>query len=120
MPKTVDFRLLILATLFGFLGGALSSIAVPQPAFAQDEPADRIVAREFHVVDGRGKTIGVFGARPALPPFSAQTDEQRNVREEPQPGAGRIMLFNSDSQMTWYAPPPEEPLARPLGSGTNR
>ena len=68
MGKTVDFRLLILATLFGFLGGALSSIALPQLAFAQSEPSDKIVAHEFHVIDDEGKVVGVFGAAPGSLP----------------------------------------------------
>ena len=73
MRKSVDYRLLTLATLFGFLGGALSSIALPQLAFAQDEPPDKIVAHQFRVVDDRGEVVGVFGAGPSGPTFFVAT-----------------------------------------------
>ena len=102
MRKTVDFRLLILATLFGFLGGALSSIALPQLAFAQGEPADKIVAHEFHVVDDEGKIVGVFGAAPG---------------SLAEPAQGKIMLFDSNGNTVWSEP---RGLVHPLTSETNR
>ena len=57
MRKSVDYRLLVLATLFGVLGGALSTIALPRLAFAQDETPDKIVA---HPVEGVGLTISTL------------------------------------------------------------
>ena len=115
MRKIVDFRLLILATICGFLGGALSSIALPQLAFAQDEYPEKIVAHEFHVIDDQGKVVGFFGAGASLPEIILR-DENGNIQEQPQPGEGKIMLFDADG-LAWYAPPPPKPLVHPLTSG---
>jgi hypothetical protein len=117
MPKTVDFRLLLLATLFGFLGGALSSIALPQLAFAQDEPADKIVAHEFHVVDGRGNVVGVFGADPGQISQVTSRDGKAVVRVNPEPAQGKIMLFDSNGNTLWSQP---RGLVHPLTSGQHR
>ena len=105
MRKSVDYRLLILATLFGFLGGALSSIALPQRAFAQDEPADKIVAHQFHVVDDRGEVVGVFGAAPS------------GSRIAPQPGTGKIVLLRAAGTLAWSSP---EAFVGPLTSVPDR
>ena len=64
MRNSVDYRLLILATLFGALGGALSTIALPRLAFAQDEIPDKIMAHQFQVVDDLGEVVGIFAATP--------------------------------------------------------
>ena len=85
MGKTVDFRLLILATLFGILGGALSSIALPQLAFAQGEPTDKIVAHEFHVIDDEGKVVGVFGVAPGSLPQVIVRDGNGVIKVRPEP-----------------------------------
>ncbi len=113
MPKTVDFRILLLATLFGFLGGALSSIALPQLAFAQSEPADKIVAHEFHVVDDAGKLVGVFGAVPSGRRQLGSRSEKGVVVVPPV--HGKIMLFNSNGNTIWSTP---RGLVYPLTSET--
>ena len=112
MRKTVDFRVLILATLFGFLGGALSSVGLPQMAFAQSQYPDKIVAHEFHVVDDRGELVGVFGASPVGPPRLGEIDP-----ESQQPGEGRIILLRADGTVAESFP---RPLIGPLASGTDR
>lgn len=113
MRKSVDYRLLTLATLFGFLGGALSSIALPQLAFAQDEPPDKIVAHQFRVVDDRGEVVGVFGAGPSGPRI-LRRDEDGGLQRLPQPGEGRIVLLRTDGTVAWSAP--GRTLLRPLTS----
>ena len=118
MRKTVDFRLLTLATLLGFLGGALSSIALPQLVFAQDEPAEKIVAHEFHVVDDQGKVVGWFGAGARSVSRVALRDENSDF--QPQRTEGKIELRNSDGIVAWYAPPPPRTLFHPLASGSDR
>ena len=102
MRKTVDYRLFMLATLFGFLGGALSSVALPQLTFAQDGVVEKIVAHEFHVVDDRGELVGVFGANPVRhkPPRWDEKGEKLL-----QPGEGKIVLFRSDGTIAWSSPP---------------
>ena len=106
MRKTVDFRILILATLFGFLGGALSSVSLPQFVFAQDQHPDKIVAHEFHVVDDRGEVVGVFGASPA------------GRKQSPQPGEGKLVLLKADGTVARSLP--GGAFARPLISGADR
>jgi len=40
MKKSVDLRFLVVAVLFGFLGGAVSSLVLPRLAFAQGKPVE--------------------------------------------------------------------------------
>jgi len=57
MKKSVDLRFLVVAVLFGFLGGAVSSLVLPRLAFAQGEPVEQITAKQFRVVDPQGRTL---------------------------------------------------------------
>ena len=99
MRKSVDYRLLVLATLFGVLGGALSTIALPRLAFAQDETPDKIVAHQFQVVDDLGNVVGIFAATPAVSGSPRALEPEGPLR-----GKGSIMLLSADGSVAWSSP----------------
>jgi hypothetical protein len=62
---------LALALLTGLVGGVVSSrFCVVYLAFAGDksEP-QKVVAKEFHLVDDNGNSIAILGGRPGKEPF---------------------------------------------------
>lgn len=114
MRKSVDVRLLVVAVLFGFLGGAASSLVLPGLVFAQGEPAANITAREFRVVDPEGNVFVVIGGSPQLGDTVAIRVPGQEAIEQVESWEGRMQILDSHGERLWSFPPP---LVHPLSSG---
>lgn len=107
MKKTIDVRLVVVAVLAGFLGGALPDITLPEHALAQTEPARQVTAQEFRVVDSQGKVLALIGAE-VLMQVEGSDNQVLSFSE------GHIQLFDSGGRILWAAP---GPLVHPAGGG---
>ena len=107
MKKTIDVRLVVVAVLAGFLGGALPDITLPEHALAQTEPARQVTAQEFRVVDSQGKVLALIGAE-VLMEVEVGDNQVLSFSE------GHIQLFDSGGRIVWSA---RGPLVHPAASG---
>ena len=107
MKKTIDVRLVVVAVLAGFLGGALPDITLPEHALAQTEPARQVTAQEFRVVDSQGKVLALIGAE-VLMQVEGRDNQVLSFSE------GHIQLFDSGGRILWAAP---GPLVHPAAGG---
>ena len=113
MNKSVDRRFLVLAVLFGFLGGAASSLVLPRLAYAQGGAAEQVTARSFRVVDPEGRTLVLIDGRPD-PDAPIIMRKGGDPEEFVGASMGSIQLFDSNGRVYWSFP---RPLVHPLASG---
>ncbi|UCG11081.1 MAG: hypothetical protein JSU72_10975 [Deltaproteobacteria bacterium] len=107
--------MLTLALLTGLVGGVVSSrFCVVDLALAGDkfEP-QKVVAREFRLVDDNGKTIAILGGRPGKEPFLPIAPDLRFYGKDGElrilvglmPGDNPvIVLSDADRDVIWKAP----------------
>ncbi len=86
--------LALLALVFGFLGGAVSSELFGGPSRPAQFGPTVIEAQEFRLVDRQGEQRGRFMLAPS--------------------GDAVIMLYDKDGKPAWVAPEPLRPF-QPLG-----
>jgi uncharacterized membrane protein len=112
MKKSVDVRLLVVAVLFGFLGGAASSLVMPRLALAQGGAVENVTAQSFSVVDPQGRVLAMIDG--ILDPDRRVTTIRPGEPTEVYSLVGSIRLFDSDGRVYWSLP---RPLLHPLSSG---
>lgn len=98
-----QITVVVLVALFaGFLGGVASQ-RFGLTVLAQAGPVEKIEAREFRLVDAKGRLLGLIKAAPTAwsgLPAEIVVPGTEDLGTE----GGAIMLFDSHGQATWAAP----------------
>jgi hypothetical protein len=117
MSRKQAIAFVVFALFAGFLGG-IASQQVGLTVLAQAGPAEKVEAQEFHLVDAKGRLLGLIKAAPMSSDVEFESGEVLIVPKGgqelsiPKATGGAIMLFDGAGHAIWAAPDPVGSAAR--------